>query len=213
MLKYVAVIAVALLPWMGAAAEAVKVASLVPERNVKVVQTSPGVFRMEAKSGANPAGKSAQYCRFILKFAKPVDLRNRTLSFKASSDTPDRIIALYVRAYGSNLKKPDGSFYSYTPLFQKNPGPIRFSLREKKSAAPLLWEHAAVTGQPAEQVTQLQFLVGTRSADSDIRLTVSDLQLSDAPAVRGEAVAFSRISRMALASRSAVPLGASSLRL
>ncbi|MBO5688767.1 MAG: hypothetical protein J6S73_02465, partial [Lentisphaeria bacterium] len=182
MLKYFVGIAAALLPWMAGGAEAVKVAAVVPEGNMNIVETAPGVFRMEAKSGANPPGRSAQYCRFVLEFKTPVDLRNRTLSFKASTDTPDKIMAFYVRAYGSNPKKPDGSFYDYTPLFQKNPGTILFRLRERKNSAPLLWEPKAVTGQPAEQITRLQFLVGTRSAHSDIQLTVSDLQLSGKPA-------------------------------
>ncbi|MBR4956217.1 MAG: hypothetical protein IKZ31_00540 [Lentisphaeria bacterium] len=95
------------------AASPVEVASFAVEGKGKVTSPAPGVYRMDAVSGENPAGKSAQYCRMVLYFKKPVDLRNRTLSFKAASETPEKIVAFYVRAFGSNPKKPDASFNKY----------------------------------------------------------------------------------------------------
>ena len=190
MKKYVLMLAAAMLG-LGLAAEPLEVASFAMENKGKVTSPSAGVYRMDGVSIQNPPGKSAQYCRFVLTFKEPVDLRHQTLSFKASTETPEKIVAFYVRAYGSNPKKPDASFNNYTPLFQRTPGAIQFRLREKKSYAPFFWEQAVVTGKAADGVTKLQFLVGTRTANSNIQLTVSDLQISGRPA--GDAVEIASI--------------------
>ena len=177
------------------AASPVEVASFAVEGKGKVTSPASGVYRMDAISGENPAGKSAQYCRMVLYFKNPVDLRNRTLSFKAASETPEKILAFYVRAFGSNPKKPDASFNKYSAFF-KNQDPMQFQIRAQKNLPPLSWEPAVVTGQAPDAVTKLQILVGTRSANSPIQLTLSDLQLSDAAAPTGNGLEIASVQMM-----------------
>lgn len=188
MKKYFVFLAAAVLGILSAqAASPVEVASFAMEGKGKVMSPAPGVYRMDGMSGPNPAGKSAQYCRFVLNFKKPVDLRNRTLSFKASTETPEKVLAFYVRAYGTDPRKPDASFNRYAALF-KDQEPMQFRIRAQKNLPPLSWEPAVVTGKAPDAVTKLQILVGTRSANSPIQLTLSDLELSDAPKAAGNSL-------------------------
>ena len=109
-----------------------EIASVAPEPGVKVESPSPGVYRMTARTGKNPP-KSAQYRRFILHLEQPLDLRGKELRFNASSKTGDAVLALFVRAFGSDRAKPDLSYLNYAYPFRKNPGPHSIRLAQARA--------------------------------------------------------------------------------
>jgi len=158
------------------AAAPLEIASVAPEPGVEVASPVPGVYKMTARTGKNPP-KSAQYRRFILHLKQPLDLRGKELRFNASSKTGDAVLALFVRAFGSDRAKPDLSYLNYAYPFRKNPGPHSIRLAQAWARGILSWEPGIITGRDASAVTRIQFFVGSRTEDAPLELELSGFEV------------------------------------
>ncbi len=126
------------------------------------------------------AGESAQYRTFSLLLPQPLDLRGKQLKFQLSSPKGENVLAVYVRAFNSDEDKPAWSFYDYQYLFKDSPS-VRAQLRHPGTATPLQWEQQAISGAEPDRINRIQFLIGSREANTPLEMEVGDFFLEDAP--------------------------------
>ncbi|MGE4563557.1 MAG: heparinase II/III family protein [Victivallaceae bacterium] len=139
-------------------------------------QSGRKAIRLGGKTGTN-SGNSAQYRTGSIVFAEPVDLTGKQLRFKASSTTPDALLALYIRAYNQGETKPVWSALNYANPFAG--GEIECIVRPDAKGV-LNWEPGAVSGAAPAKVNRIQFWLGSRSENAPLEAKFYDFVIEDA---------------------------------
>lgn len=142
------------------------------------VQENQGkpVFLLSGTTALN-VGPAAQYRSGAIEFAKPLDLTGKQIRFRARSATPDKILALYVRAYNEGQRKPVWSALNYASPFSR--GEVECIL-VPEGGRTLVWEPKVVSGEPANKVKTIQFLLGSRTENAPIAAEFYDFVVEPA---------------------------------
>ncbi|MBL8995652.1 MAG: heparinase II/III family protein, partial [Spirochaetia bacterium] len=128
------------------------------------------IFRL---SGTTRAQKTTCYFTGWLDFPESVDLTDQEIKLQISSATPEPIIALAVRFFGENSKKPVWSFMNWGKPFKN--GNISAVLSRGQGGA-LAWQPEIVESGNINKVKSLSFIIGATNPDIPLEIKLSGFE-------------------------------------
>lgn len=141
-------------------------------------------------SGTTRVQKTTCYVTGWLELPESVDLSGQEINFQINSTTPDPIIAVAVRLYGENSKKPLWSFMNWGKPFKN--GNLSVSLSRGQGGV-LPWQPDIVEVGDGNKVRSLSFIIGATNPDIPIEVKMSGFKsgaVKDMPVANKPTVAL-----------------------
>ncbi len=133
-----------------------------------------GAVELSAASSVKSSNASgSQYFGIMVSLGKTLDLTNKQIAIDARSTQPENTLALYVRAYNKDEKKPSLSFSSWTGELTTDWKTFRFQENGRDNS--LTPEPAVVENRHPTNIDRIEFIIGTRKEHAPLDLQISNL--------------------------------------
>ncbi len=133
-----------------------------------------GAVELSAISSVKSSNTSgSQYFGIVLSLGKILDLTNKQIAIDARTTQPANTLALYVRAYNKDEKKPSLSFSSWSGELTTDWKTFRF--QENGQDSSLTPEPEVVENRHPTNVDRIEFIIGTRKEHVPLDLQISNL--------------------------------------
>jgi hypothetical protein len=134
-------------------------------------------------SGVTKAQKNTNYFIGTITLPKSLDLTGRQLKLTAKTPLPKEIVALAIRFYNAEEKKPCWSFMGWGSPFAAGAA-LPLALFEGREDEPLKFEEAVCSGSKPERVNRIEFWLGSTSAELPLEVVFADFEFAPADAVK-----------------------------
>jgi outer membrane protein assembly factor BamB len=131
-------------------------------------------LHLTAQSG-DKAGTS--YYAGVMIPLEPADADARTILLDCWTSTPQATQAVYVRLYGPD-RKIVASWNHWQSPFQRGPQ-LQIALNQGQGRQGFTWEEKMAAGRPANPISAVEIVIGTRAAGARFDIYLDNLRMTD----------------------------------